>query len=78
MKRYEPKAKVSRPILYLDFQTLFRDETLTSLPVVLNLLFNSKQYKYFQTVNYCEIQREKGEVFVFKSLADTMKWLAEK
>ena len=41
-------------------------------------VFNSEQYKYFQTVNYCEIQRENGDVFVFKDLAGTMKWLAKK
>ena len=31
-----------------------------------------------QTGNYCEIQRENGEAFVFKDLTDTMKWLARK
>jgi len=104
MRRTEPKKKVDRPILYLDFETYIQGRNRNSETLVIepplhpDLLpsiivgdddpyapyeyvprqYNSEEYEYFQTVNYCEIQREDGEAFVFQDLASTMKWLSHK
>ena len=39
---------------------------------------NTSEYEYIQTVNHCEAQYTTGEVFVFKSIEETMEWLNEK
>ena len=39
---------------------------------------NTLEYEYIQTVNHCEVQYTTGEVFVFKSIEETMEWLNEK
>ena len=39
---------------------------------------NTSEYEYIQTVNHCEAQYASGEVFMFKSIEQTMEWLNKK
>ena len=39
---------------------------------------NTLDYEYIQTVNHCEAQYASGEVFMFKSIEQTMEWLNKK